>query len=87
MGGAWTGVITGEGMWHPPYRFLGDAGGCSVDRGIIVQQLRCLGEARAGFSSPQGWQEARQGRAGQDIGAAIRRCFRGSWSGRSSSTA
>lgn len=75
MGSAWTGVITRGGMWHPPYHFLGDAGGCSVDRGIIVQQLRCLGEARVGFSSPQGWQEARQGRVGQDIGAAIHRCF------------
>lgn len=68
MGSDWTGVITREGMWHLPYHFLGDARGCSADRGIIIQQLRCLGEARAGFSSLQGWKEARQGTAGH-------RCF------------
>lgn len=75
MGSGWTGVITREGMWHSPYHFLGDARGCSADRGMIIQQLRCLGEARAGFSSLQGWKEARQGRAG--ISAALCHCFLG----------
>lgn len=36
---------------------LGDVRGHSADRGVNIQQLRCLGEARAGFSSPQGREE------------------------------
>lgn len=64
VGSNWTGAITREGMWHPPYHFLGDARGCSAIRGVIIQQLRCVREARAGFSSLQRWQESRQGRAG-----------------------
>lgn len=51
-------------MWQPPYRFLGDVRGCSADRGVNIQQLRHLGETKAGFSSLQRRKEAQQGRVG-----------------------
>lgn len=51
-------------MWQPPYHFLRDVRGHPADRGVIIQQLRHLGKAMAGFSSLQRRKEAQQGRAG-----------------------
>lgn len=48
-------------MWQPPYHFLRDVRGHPADRGVIIQQLRHLGKARAGFSSLQRRKEAQQG--------------------------
>lgn len=47
-----------------PCHFLRDVRDHSADRGVIIQQLRHVGEARAGFSFLQRRKEARQGRAG-----------------------
>lgn len=51
-------------MWQLPYHFLEDVRGRSADRGVNIQQLRRLGEARACFSILRGRKEAWQGRAG-----------------------
>lgn len=59
-----TSIIAGGGIRQLPYHFLGDKRGHSADRGVIIRWLRCLGEARAGFSSLQGRKEAGQDRAG-----------------------
>lgn len=74
-------------MWQPPYRFLGDERGRSADRVVNIQQQRCLGEARAGFSSLQGRKEAQQDRAGHKELPSLHCSSLGSWSGASSSTA
>lgn len=52
------------GVWQLPCHFLRGVRGHSADRGTVIQHLRCLGEARAGFSALQGWKEAGQGRGG-----------------------